>query len=72
MENESTANVCGYQDATLGTSSHISGRENDIHEQEMEEAEVESFSSTLPRPPPKPNVPIEDETICPICTEIGI
>ena len=72
MENESSANVCGYQDAMMETSSHISGRENDTHQQEMEEEESESFPSTLPRPPKEPNVPIEDETICPICTEIGM
>ena len=74
MENEISTNVFGYQDATMGTSSHISGHENDTHGQEMKEAEVESFSSTpmYTKYKTKPNVPIEDETICPICTETGV
>ena len=38
---------------------------------ENEEATFSNEQGTLPRPPTKPNVPIEDETICPVCNQPG-
>ena len=39
---------------------------------EEDGTETNEFLNTLPRPPTKPNVPIEDETICPVCTQKGM
>ena len=51
-----------YQDADL------------LEESEMLEDNEETLDggkNTLPHPPTKPNVYIEDETVCPVCTERG-
>ena len=46
--------------------------ENDIDIEEDEDDEnLNDAASSLPRPPTKPNVHIEDLTICPVCTQAG-
>ena len=45
--------------------------DNDIDQEEEDGMESNEASSTLPRPPTKPNVLIDDETICPVCTQKG-
>ena len=40
-------------------------------ELENDEVTFAGEKSTLPRPPKKPNVYIEDETICLVCTQPG-
>ena len=45
-----------------------------LEDSEMLEDNEETFTgdkNTLPHPPTKPNVYIEDETVCPVCTEGG-
>ena len=38
---------------------------------EDESQDLEEGASQLPRPPTKPNVYIDDETICPVCSQKG-
>ena len=46
--------------------------ENDIDIEEDEDDEnLNDAASSLPRPPTKPNVHIDDLTICPVCTQAG-
>ena len=45
--------------------------ENDIDDEEEDGMDPDQATNSLPRPPTKPNVAIEDETICPVCTQKG-
>ena len=41
------------------------------NELETDEVRFKGEEWKLPRPPTKPNVSIEDESICPVCTQPG-
>ena len=46
--------------------------ENDIDIEEDEDGDdLNEAASSLPRPPTKPNVHIDDLTTCPVCTQTG-
>ena len=46
--------------------------ENDIDiEEDGDVDDLNEAASSLPRPPTKPNVHIDDLTICPVCTQTG-
>ena len=54
------------------TEDYSSVVENDIDIEEDEDGEdLNEAASSLPRPPTKPNVHIDDPTICPVCTQAG-
>ena len=45
---------------------------NEMEEDDEDDSQdLEEGASQLPRPPTKPNVYIDDETICPVCSQKG-
>ena len=46
--------------------------ENEVDDDDEDGSELNESAGALPRPPTKPNVPIEDETICPVCIQKGV
>ena len=45
---------------------------NEMEEDDEDDSQdIEEGASQLPRPPTKPNVYIDDETICPVCSQKG-
>ena len=55
-----------------GTREFSGAPEDDIDiEDDEEDEDIDEAASSLPRPPTKPNVHIEDLTICPVCTQSG-
>ena len=56
----------------IGTGGFSRAPEDDIDiEDDEEDEDVDEAASSLPRPPTKPNVHIDDLTICPVCTQSG-
>ena len=55
----------------LGEFSGAPENNQDVDDEDDEE-ELDEEASSLPRPPTKPNVPIDDPTICPVCTQSGM
>ena len=55
-----------------GTRDFSGAPEDDIDiEDDEEDEDIDEAASSLPRPPTKPNVHIDDLTICPVCTQSG-
>ena len=72
-ESTITANRSENKSEKMEPSLDISEDDCDGDEEEEEEEDDETETNDkLPRPPTKPNVPIEDETICPVCTQAGM
>ena len=74
-----TSNIRGSEPEKMDPPSDIFEARNDIDQEVENETEHhESLYTTLvtnntvPRPPTKPNIPIGDETICPVCTQKGM
>ena len=56
----------------IGTREFSGAPEDDLDiEDDEEDEDVDEVASSLPRPPTKPNVHIDDLTICPVCTQSG-
>ena len=46
--------------------------DNDLDDDDEDAIQLDEAGFQLPRPPTKPNVPIEDKTICPVCRQKGM
>ena len=67
-------NIAANDSSELGEFSGAAYDEHDIeeHDDDDDDAELNDAVSSLPRPPTKPNVHIENLTICPVCTQSGM
>ena len=67
----SSDQMIGNGSVTIDDCNDFYEGDNDIDDEEEDGMGSNEAVSTLPRPPTKPNVLIDDETVCPVCTQKG-
>jgi hypothetical protein len=63
--------IVGSDSVTIEECNEFYEDDNDIDDEDEDGMDHNEATGTLPRPPTKPNVVIDDETICPVCAHKG-